>query len=72
MNREEQRYHSFRAMHGFYEKLGITYEEFQKDPNIVTLTSAGMYCYDPSVCVKVIDVSMIVWCPFSSICKDDS
>lgn len=39
-------------MKTFFTELGITFEDFQNDPNIVTLTSAGMYSYDPSVCVK--------------------
>ncbi len=30
----------------------MTFDDFKADPNIVTLTSAGMYCYDPAVCVK--------------------
>ncbi|CAD8063787.1 unnamed protein product [Paramecium primaurelia] len=50
--REEQRYHSFQAMRHFHQKLGVTYDMFLSDPNIVTITSVAMYSFDPAVCVK--------------------
>lgn len=40
------------ALKTFFVKLGISYEDFLKEPNIVTATSSGMYSYDPAVCVK--------------------
>lgn len=39
-------------MKAFYEKLNVKYDTYSKDPNIVTLTSVGMYTFDPAICVK--------------------
>ncbi|CAD8091328.1 unnamed protein product [Paramecium sonneborni] len=50
--REEQRYYSFQAMRHFHQKLGVTYDFFLSDPNIVTITSVAMYSFDPGVFVK--------------------
>ncbi|CAK80636.1 unnamed protein product (macronuclear) [Paramecium tetraurelia] len=42
------KYHSFQANRNLHQKLGVTFDIFISDPNIVTTTSVAIYSFDPA------------------------
>lgn len=51
-DRKGQREASFIALKTLFEKMGLGYDDYKRDPNIITMASYAQYSYDPAVSVK--------------------